>query len=231
MKNDAPTGTAQPLDTRRGARGARRLCHRRDDRHLPRCRTALPVGLTVNSFNALSLEPPLVLWSLRLASPNLAAFDAASHFAVNVLAESQVELSRRFASSLPDKFDEGLWLNGMRGRAACWPAARRRSSARSVSHQTGGDHRLYIGRVLARAVAAGAAAAVPRRALPPVGRDPVMPAPIEGQWVAAFVEVLQRCGVRPGDSCAVLSESQSRPVLPQLAVLALRADRRTALHI
>jgi 2,5-dihydroxypyridine 5,6-dioxygenase len=49
-----------------------------------------------------------------------------------------------------------------------------------------------------------------------------MPAPIEGHWLAAFVEVLQRCGVRPGDSCAVLAESQSRPVLPRLAALALQ---------
>ncbi len=49
-----------------------------------------------------------------------------------------------------------------------------------------------------------------------------MPAPIEGPWLAAFVEVLQRCGVRPGDACAVLAESRTRPVLPQLAALALQ---------
>ena len=49
-----------------------------------------------------------------------------------------------------------------------------------------------------------------------------MPAPTEGHWVAAFVEVLQRCGVRAGDACAVLTESQSRPVLTQLARLALQ---------
>ena len=49
-----------------------------------------------------------------------------------------------------------------------------------------------------------------------------MPAPIEGRWIAAFVDVLQRCGVQRGDACAVLSESQSRPVLPQLAALALQ---------
>ncbi len=49
-----------------------------------------------------------------------------------------------------------------------------------------------------------------------------MPAPIEGRWIAAFVEVLQRCGVRAGDACAVLTESQSRPVLAQLAGLALQ---------
>ena len=49
-----------------------------------------------------------------------------------------------------------------------------------------------------------------------------MPAPIEGRWIAAFVDVLQRCGVQRGDACAVVSESQSRPVLPQLAALALQ---------
>jgi 2,5-dihydroxypyridine 5,6-dioxygenase len=49
-----------------------------------------------------------------------------------------------------------------------------------------------------------------------------MPAPLEGHWVAAFVEVLQRCGIRAGDACAVLAESQSRPVLAPLACLALQ---------
>ena len=67
------------------------------------------VGLTANSFNALSLEPALVLWSLRKVSSSLAAFEGASHFVVNVLADSQVDLSRRFASPAPEKFAEGLW--------------------------------------------------------------------------------------------------------------------------
>ena len=113
------------------------------------CRTAAgePVGLTVNSFNALSLEPPLVLWSLRLASPSLAAFDGAGHFAINVLAEGQVDLSRRFASPVPDKFDDSLWHEGLArlplltGSAATFECER-------VSRQDAGDHRLYIGRVL-----------------------------------------------------------------------------------
>ena len=49
-----------------------------------------------------------------------------------------------------------------------------------------------------------------------------MPAPLEAAWVDAFVEVLQRCGVRRGDACAVFAETQSRPVLPALAMLALQ---------
>ena len=51
------------------------------------------VGLTASSFNSVSLDPPLVLWSLSLASPNLEAFSKASHFAVNVLAADQQALS------------------------------------------------------------------------------------------------------------------------------------------
>ena len=73
------------------------------------------VGLTANSFNSLSLEPPLVLWSLRTASPALAPFLSAPRFAVNVLAESQVDLSRRFASKVEDRFAEGAWALGEQG--------------------------------------------------------------------------------------------------------------------
>jgi 4-hydroxyphenylacetate 3-hydroxylase, reductase component len=113
------------------------------------CRGAdgVACGLTVNSFSALSLDPPLVLWSLRLASPSLAAFDAATHFAVNVLAEGQVDVSRRFASPVSQKFDEGQWHEGQHqapvlgGSAAVFECER-------VSLQTAGDHRLYVGRVL-----------------------------------------------------------------------------------
>lgn len=105
------------------------------------------VGLTANSFNALSLEPPLVLWSLRRSSPTLAAFQAAPAFAVNVLAENQVELSRRFASPVADKFSEGAWAEGptgaplLAGCAAVFECER-------VSDQLAGDHVLFIGRVL-----------------------------------------------------------------------------------
>ena len=58
------------------------------------------VGLTVSSFNTLSLDPTLVLWSLCLASTFRREFETASHFAVKVLAEDQIALSRRFALPL-----------------------------------------------------------------------------------------------------------------------------------
>jgi flavin reductase (DIM6/NTAB) family NADH-FMN oxidoreductase RutF len=68
------------------------------------------VGLTINSFSSLSLEPPLVLWALNLGSPSLGAFDRAQYFAVNILAEDQVELSRRFASPAHNGGDHVLFI-------------------------------------------------------------------------------------------------------------------------
>ena len=105
------------------------------------------IGLTANSFNALSLSPPLVLWSLRQSSPSLPAFRAAKHFAVNILAESQVDLSRRFASSVQDKFAEGVWSGGEGGAPVLAGAAAVLECER-VQAQDAGDHMLFIGRVL-----------------------------------------------------------------------------------
>ncbi len=107
-----------------------------------------PVGLTVNSFSSLSLEPPLVLWSLRRESPSAAAFSAARHFAVNVLAESQVGVSRSFAARRADRFAEGEWSAGLHGLPVLAGAAAL-FECESVSAQVAGDHLLFIGRVLA----------------------------------------------------------------------------------
>lgn len=104
------------------------------------------VGLTCNSFASVSLSPPLVLWSLRLHSPSLAAFDAAGHFAVNVLADDQVALSRRFASSVADKFAQGSWLPGLDGMPVLGGSAAVFECSLE-SRQLAGDHVLYIGRV------------------------------------------------------------------------------------
>jgi len=105
------------------------------------------VGLTANSFQALSLEPALVLWSLRATSPSLPAFQWARHFAVNVLAESQVDLSRRFAAHRADKFADGVWADGTHG-APVLAGCAAIFECETVSHQQAGDHVLFIGRVL-----------------------------------------------------------------------------------
>ena len=104
------------------------------------------VGLTANSFAALSLEPPLISWALRLGSANLPVFQANARFVVNVLTEAQVETSRLFASSASDKFSSVAHAENQDGMpylhgAAAWFECRR------VSHQLAGDHCLFIAEV------------------------------------------------------------------------------------
>ena len=106
------------------------------------------VGLTASSFNALSLEPPLVLWSLRRQSSLLAAFAVAGYFGINVLAQRHLGLSRRFASRREDKFDDGDWSAGAGGvpvLAGCAAVF----ECQTQLQQDAGDHVLFIGRVLA----------------------------------------------------------------------------------
>src|ERR1700756_4981495 len=68
-----------------------------------------PYGLTCNSFASVSLNPPLVLWSLGMFSQGLTIFQNASHFTVNVLGASQQALSNKFAKSSNDKFVGVNW--------------------------------------------------------------------------------------------------------------------------
>jgi 4-hydroxyphenylacetate 3-hydroxylase, reductase component len=110
------------------------------------------VGLTCNSFNSVSLDPPLVLWSLRSASPSLQAFREARHWAVNVLGEAQVDLSRRFASPETDRFSDGSWADGVGGAPILAGCAAVIQCGNHDALETG-DHWLFLGRVLALAEA------------------------------------------------------------------------------
>lgn len=105
------------------------------------------IGLTANSFNALSLEPPLVLWSLRRQSSQMPAFVEARHFVINVLAQQQLSLSRLFASRHEDKFGEGDWSEG-EGGAPVLAGCSAVFECQTELQQDAGDHRLFIGRVL-----------------------------------------------------------------------------------
>ena len=104
------------------------------------------VGLTANSFSALSLDPPLIVWSLRLNSSKLAVFQQNERFVVNVLTDAQVETSRLFASSVPDQFAAVAHAENRHGLpflhgSAAWFECRR------VSQQVVGDHCLFIAQV------------------------------------------------------------------------------------
>jgi flavin reductase (DIM6/NTAB) family NADH-FMN oxidoreductase RutF len=74
-----------------------------------------PFGVTANSFSSLSMEPPLVLWAIAQTSRSLSAFTTSNHFAVNILAVDQVDLSQRFASSSNSKFEGVDWRLGVLG--------------------------------------------------------------------------------------------------------------------
>lgn len=105
-----------------------------------------PIGLTCNSFNSVSLDPPLVLWSLENASLSLAAFREAPHWAVHVLASDQEELSGRFARRGATKF-AGLELEDGVGNIPLLTGCSARFQCRNAFQYDGGDHVIFVGEV------------------------------------------------------------------------------------
>lgn len=105
-----------------------------------------PVGVTINSFASVSLEPPLVLWSLGLHSPSLLVFESCSHYAVNILAADQIEFSQRFAQSQSDKF-AGIVTTVGAGGTPLLPGCSACFECRNELRYPGGDHIILIGYV------------------------------------------------------------------------------------
>ena len=105
-----------------------------------------PYGLTCNSFASVSLNPPLVLWSLVVYSSSLTIFQNASHFTVNVLGVSQHALASKFAKSSDDKFTGVDWTPGL-GNAPVLAESVANFQCRSVNRYYGGDHVIFLGAV------------------------------------------------------------------------------------
>ena len=106
-----------------------------------------PVGVTANSFSSLSMDPPLVLWSIAHTSRSAAAFKNAKHFAVNILAVEQVEYSQRFAASpAQNKFEDVDWRPGVLG-SPILPNVLASLDCELETTLQGGDHVILIGRV------------------------------------------------------------------------------------
>lgn len=106
------------------------------------------VGVTANSFNSVSLDPPLVLWSIDKRSASHGVFEQAGHFAVNILAADQIELSNHFARPREDKF-AGIDFSAGIGGAPLLPDCAARFQCEMHQQLDGGDHWILIGRVLA----------------------------------------------------------------------------------
>lgn len=105
-----------------------------------------PVGLTISSFNSVSLDPPLILWSLSLNSPSLDSFRTASHYAVNVLSAEQQELSSRFASRVTNRFADLPYRPGLGGAPLLEGCCAWFECAPEALYP-GGDHLILVGRV------------------------------------------------------------------------------------
>ena len=104
------------------------------------------VGLTANSFNSVSLSPPLVLWSLSRTASSLAHFSAGSHYAIHILASDQKDLAERFAARGADRWAGLAWREGVAGAplldgvAAVFECFNR-------SRYEEGDHVIFVGEV------------------------------------------------------------------------------------
>ena len=103
-------------------------------------------GMTANSFSSVSLEPPLVLWSVKRSSQSFDAFELASHFTVNILASDQIVLSRHFGKPGEDKFSTVAWEPGIHAGPVLSNAAAS-FECRRVAAYDGGDHLIIVGEV------------------------------------------------------------------------------------
>jgi len=105
------------------------------------------VGVTANSFNSLSLDPPLILWSLGRKAASLPAFEGSGCFAVHILRQDQIELSNRFAKSGTDKFAGIETARGLNGLPILTDCAAR-LECRTYNRHAAGDHVIFVGEVM-----------------------------------------------------------------------------------
>lgn len=137
-------------------------------------------GVTANSFNSVSLEPPLVLWSIMKTSGSVEIFEKATHFAVNILAADQINLSNHFARPSDDKFAGVDYEKGF-GDAPLLPECAARFQCENYERLDGGDHWILVGKVVA---------------FDDIGRAPLL------YHAGAYSAVIPHAGVKPKESDA-----------------------------
>ncbi len=114
------------------------------------------IGLTANSFNSVSLAPPLVLWSLSRAAASMAVFSAGSHYAINILAADQKLLAEKFAVKGGDRWNGVAFTRGC-GDAPLLTGAAAVFECFNRSRYEEGDHVIFVGEVERVSWRAGAA--------------------------------------------------------------------------
>lgn len=106
-----------------------------------------PIGVTISSFNSVSMDPPLILWSLARSAHSLSEFRAAGGFAVNILSAEQAELAKLFAGSERDRFAGLGWTAGTLGHPVLDDVAAVLECRTYAVHE-GGDHEIFLGEVM-----------------------------------------------------------------------------------
>jgi len=106
-----------------------------------------PVGITVNSFSSVSLDPPLILWSIALNAPSLSAFREHPGFTINILSEEQKELGLQFARPSENKFEGVDWHTGYEDTPIL-DNALAVLQCKTYQRYEGGDHEIYLGEVV-----------------------------------------------------------------------------------
>ncbi len=104
------------------------------------------VGVTANSFTSVSLDPPIVLWSLVSTSPSLEVFDQSGRFVINVLALHQIDLSKQFSKTLADKFAGVEYQEGLDGLPIIQNCVAT-FECKTIQRIVVGDHVLFLGQV------------------------------------------------------------------------------------
>ena len=106
------------------------------------------LGLTVSSFNSVSLAPPLVLFSVARRARSFALWQRATRYAINILGEDQIEVSNRFASPQDDRWEGVTVLAGVTG-VPILPNVLAALECAAHARHDGGDHEIFVGRVMA----------------------------------------------------------------------------------
>ena len=105
-----------------------------------------PIGMTVNSFTSVSLEPALVLWCIDKKQPSYNSFMNADGYAVNILSKDQNDICYKFASQLDNKFENVDWKISENGfplvkNSLAW------FDCKKWNYYSGGDHQILVGEV------------------------------------------------------------------------------------
>jgi len=108
---------------------------------------AAPVGLTINSFSSVSLDPPLILWSIALSAPSLSAFRDHPGFTINILSAEQQSLCTQFARPAVNKFAGIDWRPGYAGTPVISEALAV-LECKTFRRYEGGDHEIILGEVV-----------------------------------------------------------------------------------